>query len=89
MCAIMQLPPIFLTAELFTCTHVLIVGFCLSVTDFVLDIEENLRRLNKNIAGDKNKKLTIKEQTELRKNIFDIIEFHSEAKELSKNQFDS
>lgn len=77
------MPSILVTAELFTCTLILIVGFCLSVTDFVLDIEEHLRRLNENIAGDENKNLTVKQQIEIRKNIFDIIKFHSEAKKLS------
>lgn len=80
----MQLVPLVVTAELFTCTLILTPGLCLSVKDFVLDIEENLRQLNAIIASNENKVLKIRQQIEIKAKIFDIINFHSEAMQLSK-----
>lgn len=79
-CITSQAATVFVGGELFVCTLTLTVGFCLFVTDFILDLEENLRQLNEIISTTSNDALNIEDHLEAREKFFGIIQFHAEAK---------
>lgn len=82
-CWLLQVPPVLATAELFIYTLILAIGFCLFLEDFISDIEENLRELNDDLHRTLDNVSNIDQHFEMKIKLFDIIEFHSEAKQLS------
>lgn len=69
--------PIYAAAVSFT------IGFCLFIANFALDLEEKLHQLNQYIISLKDKELSAIERIELKKKFIQIVQFHSEARELS------
>lgn len=63
--------------------EILIAGFSLFMADFVGDIEKHLCELNKKLPHTYNVTNTI----QIKKHLYDIIEFHAEAKGLSSSFF--
>lgn len=59
------------------------VGLCYCVTKFVSDLQGKLQHFNDDLNERKLSKLTIAEKIEMRKKFYGIIEYHSEAIELS------
>lgn len=68
---------------MFVVALLFIVGFCLFLSAFIEDIEDGLSQLNKCLKKEKVTSLTIVKQIETRKSFSEIIQFHSEVKELS------
>lgn len=74
-CLCIQTGGVLIFIKILLCTLILSIGFCMIMIEFVSDIEANLRHLNRKIVS--KKKIDVKNK------LFDIIEFHSEAIELS------
>lgn len=72
-----------LASELFYDTIALTGGFCFYAMEFVTDLIEILRDLNKDLEIGEVRKFTEAEIIEIRKNFVEIIRFHSEMIELS------
>lgn len=58
---------------------ILVTGFCLFLSDFTVDIEQNLRKF-KQITMQRGL-FDIQQRIELEQKLNDIIQFHAEAKE--------
>lgn len=82
-CILLQFPPTMATGELFICIIIPPIGFCLFLYDFVSDIEINLRLLNANWHKTVKNSSNIDGKTEMKRKLLSIIQFHSEAKQLS------
>lgn len=82
-CWILQVPPVLATAELFIYTLLLPIGFCLFLEDFISDIEENLHQLSDDLHRIGENLSNIEQKIEIKMKFFDIMEFHSEARQLS------
>lgn len=74
--------------EVYTCILTAITGFCMFIADFASDIKENLRQFNETLNSIKDNKITIDDRVILVKKLNEIIEFYSEARELSVVRFD-
>lgn len=72
---------VFLSTEMFFITLIITIGLCLLVTDFVLDLEQDIYRLNADLIGRKDKIFSAAERIEIKKKLIGIVQFHSEAKE--------
>lgn len=59
------------------------VGFCFFVTDFVVDLEQDIHLMNENIKTTRQKKRTISDEIKMKRDLIEIIKRHSEAIELS------
>lgn len=77
LCGIIQALVIFGTAELFICTLLLTIGFCLFIIDFISDVEENLHQFNDHFL-----RAPYPNRVEMKSKLLAIIRFHSKAKEL-------
>lgn len=84
MCAFIQTMTVLSTGEIFVSVMILIVGFSFFVSAFVLDIEKNVQQLNNDLIKSKNRACTVNERIEMTKKLTKIIEFHSQATELSR-----
>lgn len=67
---------------MFTISLGLNFGICRFLTDFVSDLEENLRQLD--ALAKQFKGLSIEQQAEMKLLFVDIIQFYSDARELSQ-----
>lgn len=61
----------------------LTVGFCLFITSFANDIKEKINQFNKYIVSLEETNLTSEQRVVCKEKISQIIQFHTEAKELS------
>lgn len=68
-------------AVVFAITLGLNYGICCFLTDFISDLEENLRQLD--TAAKHFKKLSPTELIEMKKNFIDVIQFYGDSRELS------
>lgn len=82
-CVLIQSQTAYCIGELFLIVLTFTLGFSIFITDFVLDIEENLHHINNDLISVNKGDLTELQQNHMKKNLFDIISFHSEAKMLS------
>lgn len=73
-----QLIGIISCSEVCVIVLCLYTGLCLVMTTFVSDIETNLNIMNKYLS---TSELTLRQQIELRTCLYEIIKFHSDAKE--------
>lgn len=79
MCAIIQATQAFVSAEIFICILLLILGFCFFVISFIDDLDQYLSEFNDSlIESQRNMSNGIQNQ------LFEVIQFHSDAKELSQ-----
>lgn len=58
------------------------VALCLFTTCFVEDLEEILRQLDQDLLFANRGKLTVRQKMDIEKNLFDIIGFFGEVREL-------
>lgn len=77
MCLVFQVPPVLATGELFIFTLTIAIGFCIFLQDFIKDVELSLLQLNKELQETENL------QQHIEQRLFVLIQFHSEAKQLS------
>lgn len=82
-CLILQVPPVLAAADLFMFTLILAIGFCLILQDFVSDIVLSLQQLTDDLRRSGENSSNFEQQIELKKKLYDIMQFHSEAKQLS------
>lgn len=80
---VIQTPTLYAATEIFIIALTLSTGFCWFVTTFVSDLEENLRELNAEIIAMEHMNGHNMRRTKIKEKIVGIIQFHSEAKELS------
>lgn len=78
-CILIEILTILAAVELFTCALTITITFCLFVTDFISDLQENLLHLNESLIGTERKDQTIADEIKIKKSFIDIITFHSEA----------
>lgn len=74
-----QLIGIISCSEVCVIVLCLYTGLCLVMTTFVSDIEANLDIMNEHLST--TNELTLQQQIELRTCLYEIIKFHSDAKE--------
>ena len=67
--------------EIYVSVTILTIGFCMLIADFATDIKEKLRQFNRILTS--SEELTTDDRVILKKRLNEIIEFHSEARELS------
>lgn len=69
----------FFSSELYLITLIIIIGLCSFVTDFVSDLEQDLRDLNSDLIGIKNGIFPTADRIKIKTKLIDVIKFHSEA----------
>lgn len=71
-----------------SCVLLLYFGFCFLLMSFPVDVRQNLNEIEGKIKSSISQKgkLTMAEQIEIKKNVCDIIQFHGDAKQLSKTK---
>lgn len=80
---IIQLLTSYLAVIMFTIQMFVAGGFIWFVSAFTLDIKACLDQLSVEVKAIKNEKPTIQQRIRIKEIISDIIQFHSEAKQLS------
>lgn len=80
-CVLMQIPIALSVRELFLSVMLLFLGFCVSATTFISDLECNLTQLNTKLIARNGMTLTIGEQIENKIRTIELIRFHAEIRE--------
>ncbi|XP_055310941.1 uncharacterized protein LOC129573841 isoform X1 [Sitodiplosis mosellana] len=82
---IVQIATVFITTDLFIATLMVISQLRFFEVDFILDLKQSLKQLNDEIAlAKQNEKLPINESGNLKRNLIDLMQFFSTAKEFIK-----
>lgn len=79
LCIMIQIPILYLLADMYIFITLFATTLCIFVTDFVTDIEERLRSLNEIMLD--QKMLIGNKQMEITQKLIDIIQFHSQTRE--------
>lgn len=82
-CVLIQLCSSYAMIEVYNVCLVLTTGMCMLIADFASDIKEKLRQFNKILISLEDGKLTAEDRAILTKKLNEIIEFYSEARQLS------
>lgn len=83
MCIFIETSTILAAAELFGAVMIFSIGFSLYLTDFISDLEANLKHLDLDLLTANRITFNLKERIKMKMVLFDVIRFHIEAKELS------
>lgn len=81
-CMIIQIPTVFIAAEVFYVASSSLCALCYVVTAFTEDLKRCLRQLNVNLVKSVGKRLNLSERKKLLVIVIDFIEFQSAAREL-------
>lgn len=82
LCVFIQAATLLAASQILLVVLCLISGFCIFCSELVSDLQENLRQLNEHLVKSTTSHFPVDEQNEMRSKLIDIIQFHSEAKEL-------
>lgn len=83
-CAGSQASTVFARGQIIICSLSLVAGFSLFMSEFVSDLEEILRDINKELSAAKNQRSS--EHT-IRNKFYGFIQFDSQTKQLSQKLF--
>lgn len=75
---IFEASSILAAAEMYAITLVLNLGYCYILSDFISDLETNLRQFDKDCNTDCNG--TIQKQKEIKHKLWEIFQFHADAR---------
>lgn len=76
-CVLIQIITFYAVTSIFVIVLILIIGFCMFLTNFGNDLEENVFEMNKMTRQSSS----AIEETKIKKRFIDIIQFHSDARE--------